>query len=120
MTEFIIVMPALALIFAVGVDFGRAFTAYIAVNSAAREGAAYGMLSAENAANAGAIQSVVSQEAGDLFGSSVSGSVVTGTDSTGNMYVSVTASYSFQPFMNIPPMPSPIDMSHTVRMRVIN
>lgn len=120
MAEFVIVMPLLAVIFGIGVDFGRAFTAYIAVNSAAREGAAYGMLSTANSNDTGTISSVVSQEAGTLFGSTISGSSTTGTDSTGNRFVSVTATYTFNPLMNIPPIPGSITMTQTVRMRVIN
>src|SRR5690606_38215523 len=49
LVELALIVPILVLMLAIAADFGRALTAYITVSSAAREGAAYGMLSEENA-----------------------------------------------------------------------
>lgn len=41
MVEFALLLPALMLLLVVAVDFGRLFATYVAVNNAAREGAAF-------------------------------------------------------------------------------
>ena len=41
MVEFALLLPVLMLLLVVAVDFGRLFATYVAVNNAAREGAAY-------------------------------------------------------------------------------
>lgn len=41
MVEFALLLPALLLLLVVAIDFGRLFATYVAVNNAAREGAAF-------------------------------------------------------------------------------
>ena len=53
LVELAIVMPILALLLVMAIDFGRAFYTYIAVGNAAREGAAY---AAQHPADIGGVQ----------------------------------------------------------------
>lgn len=130
MVEFAVMLPVLALILVLAADFGRAFTAYIAITGAAREGAAYGMQSTQKAAEAGTIQTVALAEisdSGEIFGDpvTVSSQVLTEPVATGGYnYVQVTANYSFAPLFPLSglwdDLPETIPMSRTVRMRVVN
>ena len=130
MVEFAILLPVLVLILAVAADFGRAFTAYIAISSGAREGAAYGMQSSQKAADIAGIQAAVRADigsGGSIWGTNVGISVPAGTtDAQGYQQVAVTVTYSFTPIIPwpaLPPLPAPpskIDMERTVKMRVLN
>ena len=129
MVEFAILLPALVMILAVAADFGRAFTAYIAISSGAREGAAYGMQSKEKAADIAGIQAAVRADigsGGSIWGTNVGIVPVGATDAQGYQQVAVTVSYSFSPIIPWPalsPLPAPpskIDMERTVKMRVLN
>ncbi len=120
LVEFAVVLPVLTLIFASAVDFGRAFTAYIAVSSAAREGAAFGMLTTANSNNAGGISAAATGESGAIWGTMPTATSSVGTDSAGNRYVQVTVSYVFDPIMSIAPIGGNRTLTRTVRMRVIN
>lgn len=120
LVEFAVVLPVLTLIFAAAVDFGRAFTAYIAISSAAREGAAFGMLTTANSNNGAGISSAATGESGAIWGTTPTVISSVGTDSTGNRYVQVTVSYVFDPIMAVAPIGGNRTMTRTVRMRVIN
>lgn len=120
LVEFAFVLPVLVLIFASAVDFGRALTAYIAISSAAREGAAFGMLNTANSNNSAGMAAAATGESGAIWGTMPTVSSAVGTDSTGNRYVQVTVSYVFDPLLSIPPIGNNRTLTHTVRMRVIN
>lgn len=119
LVEFAIVTPVLILMLAIAADFGRAFTAYITIGSAAREGASYGMQSTVNSTDTGGISAAALADASTIFGSSPSVSSTTGTDAYSYKYVQVTVSYSFSPILQIPPIPSTVRMQRVVRMRVL-
>lgn len=121
LVEFAVMLPLLVLILALAADFGRAFTAYIAISSAAREGAAYGMLSTSNSTNAAGIRAAALADAPSIWGTAptVSAPAPT-TDSQGYKKVTVTVNYTFSTVIPIPPIPSSVSMSRTVSMRVIN
>lgn len=125
LVEFALILPIALLILASAADFGRAFTAYIEIGSAARSGAAYGSQSITTAANTGGIQAAALADAPDIWGvrPTVPGAVV-GTDSYGYKYVEVTVSYTFRPVMASILAPAigsrSVVMNRTVRMRVIN
>lgn len=120
LVEFALVAPVLLLLLALAADFGRAFTAYIAISSAAREGATFGADSATNATNAAGISSAALTESGSIWGVTPSVSSSTGTDTYGYSYVQVQVSYTFSPLMPIPPIPNSVAMNRVVRMRVVN
>lgn len=125
LVEFALLLPVLILFIFGAMDFGRAFTAYIAINSAAREAAHYGSQSLDNAVES-EMNAIAVAEAGDPWGQPASASssvcsVLEGcSDSYGYSYVVVTVDYTFDPIMDIVPGLETVDMSRTVRMRVIN
>lgn len=120
MVEMALLLPVLILILAAAADFGRAFTAYIAISGVAREGAAYGMLSKANAEDSDAIESAALADAPTIWGEAPSVSSTTATDSFGYQYVQVTVTYQFTPIMQVPGIPSVLNMNRIVRMRVIS
>jgi len=120
LVELALIVPILVLMLAIAADFGRAFTAYIAVSSAAREGAAFGMLDPGNATNTGAIQAAALADAPLIWGAAPTVASTTGADANGYQFVRVTVSYTFSPILIIPPIPNTVNMTRTVQMRVIN
>ncbi len=117
--EFAVLLPVLVMILALAADFGRAFTAYIAISGAAREGAAVAMQSGELAN----VETVVRNDigsGGSIWGTSVGVTSSLATDAQGYEQVVVTVSYTFSPIIPLPALPSTIDMERTVRMRVLN
>ena len=122
--EFAILLPTLVMILAVAADFGRALTAYIAISSGAREGAAYGMQSTVQATDVDGIEAAVRADigsGGSIWGTDVGINVpALANDAQGYKQVEVTVSYSFAPFIPIPGLPSTFDLDRTVKMRVLN
>lgn len=121
LVEFAILVPVLLLILAIAADFGRAFTAYIAIGSAAHEGATFGMQSLANANDSAKIRSAALADAPSIMGvaPTVPNAVVS-KDAQGYNRVAVTVNYTFSPLMPIPPIPNSISLTRTVTMRVIN
>ena len=120
LVEFALITPVLVLILAISADFGRAFSAYIGIASAAREGASYGMQSTTNSTDCAGIRTAAAEAMPAMFGVSPSPAVcATGVDAYNYRYVQVTVSYTFTPIIRVPPIPNSLTMSRTVRMRVI-
>jgi Flp pilus assembly protein TadG len=120
LVELALIVPMLVLMLAISGDFGRAFTAYIAVSSAAREGASFGMMSSSNSVNQPGIRNAALADAPTIWGVAPTVASSVSTDFQGYRQVSVTVSYTFTPILRIPPIPNSISMSRTVVMRVIN
>jgi Flp pilus assembly protein TadG len=68
LVEYALTMPFLLMLLAVGLDFGKALRTAGAVSSAARAGAVWGAMSADNAANSGGITTAVTTSAPDISG----------------------------------------------------
>ncbi|HUG13517.1 MAG TPA: TadE/TadG family type IV pilus assembly protein [Thermomicrobiales bacterium] len=120
LVELALIAPVLVLMLAISADFGRALTAYITVSSAAREGAAFGMMSAANATNTSGIRDAALADAPMIWGTAPTVSPSTDIDDNGYTRVTVTVSYTFTPFLSIPPIPNSLNMTRTVQMRVIS
>lgn len=121
LVEFAILLPALVFILALAADFGRAMTAYIAISSAAHEGASYGMMSTDQASDTAGIQAAALADAPTIWGTAPTVSVAAlGTDDQGYDMVSVTVNYTFSTILPIPPIPNSVDLTRTVSMRVLN
>lgn len=120
LVEFALITPVLMMLLMLAADFGRAFTAYIAISSAAREGASYGSESLVQATNASAVQAAALADAPSIWGTAPTVSTTTGVDTWGYTYVQVTVNYTFTPFTRVPPIPASVAMTRTVRMRVVN
>lgn len=120
MVEFALLLPALVLLLALASDFGRAFTAYIAISGAAREGAAYGMQSRTASSDTAGIRDAALAETPEVWGTAPTVSSTTGTDGQGYRNVTVTVNYVFTPIMAVGPIGTSYTMTRTVTMRVIN
>ena len=129
--ELAIVLPMFFLMFVPAVDIGRAFYAYIEVASAAQAGAAYGMQNPsdvsgmQSAAIAGTINlpNVTSTasygcECSDGTSSVASCSSTPSCSTNYVNYVDVTASSTYGPIFNYPGLPSSMNISREVRLRV--
>jgi hypothetical protein len=128
MVEFAILLPTLVAILAIAADFGRAFTAYIQISGAAREGAVSAMQTGD-LTNVEAVVDADIGSGGSIWGTNVGVSSATGVEPValgGYEYVEVTVSYTFNPiipladFVPLWDAPSTIPMERTVRMRVLN
>jgi Flp pilus assembly protein TadG len=122
MVEFALLLPLLILILALSADFGRAFTAYIAISGAAGSGASYGMQSTAQSTNDAKIREIALADAPSIWGVAPTVSstpTCTPPDPQGYKCVQVTVRYTFTPIIRVPPIPNVVNMSRTVRMRVI-
>lgn len=115
--EFALVLPFLAFILIVTVDFSRIYYASQIVNNCARNGAIYGCDNPANSVDTAGIQTAALSDAPDL--STVpTVSSTTGTDSSGSPYVEVTVTYPFTTLTRFPGIASSVSLSRKVRMRV--
>lgn len=122
MVEFALVLPLMLGFLVIAADFGRAYTAYLTISSAAREGATYASRSSDNAEDEDEIEDRVEAEvgsSGEIWGEPLSVDVDDGTDDQGYEWVEVTVDYTFLPLFSIWPIPDDVDMQRTVRMRVL-
>jgi Flp pilus assembly protein TadG len=121
--ELALLLPLLGLLFLVTLDFARLYYYYSIVTSCARNGALYASdpvaarespyASVQEAAQADA------QSSNNNLNSLPSVTSNNGTDAAGNPYVEVTVAYPFQTISNYPGLPNPINLTRTVRMRIV-
>ena len=115
--EMAILLPFLAFIFLVTVDYARVYYQAVVLEDSARAGAVYGGQDATHAADTTAIKNAVLANATDLNPAPTVSST-TGTDASGNPYVEVTATWTFKAVTNFPGIPNPIVLTRVVRARV--
>jgi Flp pilus assembly protein TadG len=120
LVELALIVPVLVLMLAIAADFGRAFTSYITISGAAREGAAFGMASSTHASDTDGIRAAALADAPLIWGTAPEVVSTTGIDPHGYLMVQVSVSYTFLPIIRIPPIPNSIHMTRTVQMRIIN
>lgn len=126
LVEFALLGLILVLMLAGAVDFGRAFSAWIAMGNMARAGAQYGTIvplvdpSSSDGISVGEIEadmrSAALAEQPSIFGSSptVTADWVPGDDCLARM----TVTYDFEPLLQIPPIPSSITLTRSAQMRI--
>jgi Flp pilus assembly protein TadG len=116
--ELAILLPFMAFVFVIGVDYARIFYYSLTVTNCARAGARYGsdpQLAARSPYSS--IAQAAQAEAPNL--SPAPGvSSTTGTDGSGNPYVEVTVTYPFQTVTNFPGVPNQTTLTRTVRMDI--
>lgn len=114
--ELAILLPLIALMFAIGVDFSRAFYYTQIVESCARNGAAY--LADPKAAAYNTYANVSAAALADASDLNPQPTVTSGsgTDSAGNAYVTCTVSWQFNTLTNFPGVPG-FNISRTVQLR---
>lgn len=124
MVEFAMVLPLMLGFLVIAADFGRAFTAYLTVSSAAREGAVYASRSSSNATDEDEIEERTLDEVGpshQIWGEDldVDSGACSIPDPQGYQCVEVTVDYTFEPMFAVWPIPDDVPMQRIVRMRVL-
>ena len=117
--ETAVLLPLLLLLAMGTTDLGRVSHAYIAVATAARNGAQYGSGSKNASQDTAGIAAAVRSEMSSVLGYSSSNPTVTSslTDSGGG--VKVTVSLQFQSLIRYPGLPASMTLTRTVEMRVM-
>jgi Flp pilus assembly protein TadG len=115
--ELAIVLPLLAFLFVAAVDFGRVFYHYLTITNCAYSGAQYGSLDPTHAADPAGIQTAALKDATNLSPTPDVSSVLA-VDDDGNPAVQVTVTYAFQTVTRFPGIPSSMNITRTVQMRV--
>jgi Flp pilus assembly protein TadG len=115
--ELAFLLPLLAFLFVIGVDFGRCFYHYVIVTNCARNGAAYAGSHPDYAANAAGIQAAALADAANLSPPPTVTST-TSTDADGNPCARVTVSWTFRTITNFPGVPSEVVVTRTVQTRI--
>ncbi|MCI0463222.1 MAG: pilus assembly protein [Gemmataceae bacterium] len=115
--ELAILLPFLAFLFVIAIDFSRCFYYLIAVTNCARNGAVYASSAPNHATDTTGIQKAALADAAGL-NPTPDVTSATGTDSSSNPYVRVTVSWTFRTVTNFPGVPNQIVLSRTVQMRV--
>lgn len=119
LVELALLTPLMIFMLMITVDFARAYSAYIEVSNAARAGAIYGSRSTSNANDPTAVRDAALADTPSIFGTAPAISSSTATDTDGYEQVTVTVDYTFSTLTAFPGIPNSVDMSRTVRMRVV-
>ena len=116
--ELALLLPFLAFLFVMAVDFGRVFSCAVAVENCACNGARFASDPVAAAQSPYAsIEQAALADAADL-NPAPSVASASGVDEAGNPYVEVTVTWQFQTATNYPGMPTAVVLARTVRMRV--
>jgi Flp pilus assembly protein TadG len=116
--ELAVVLPFLAFLFVIAVDWARVFYFSQVIENCARKGALY---ASDPKAPAYNLYANVQQAAlgPDSAGLNPQPTVTStnGTDAAGNAYVSVTVQWTFSTITRFPGVPSSVTLTRTVQMR---
>ena len=117
-SELALLLPFLVFLLGITVDYGRIFYCSQIVNNCAQNGAIYGsdaVLASQSPYTS--IQQAALADATDLSPQPTVTST-TGSDASGNAYVRVTVNWTFKSITSLPGIPSTVNLSRTVQMRV--
>jgi Flp pilus assembly protein TadG len=116
--ELAVLLPFLAFLFVIAVDWARVFYYSVTITNCARQGALYGSdpLSATQSSYPSLQQAALADATNLNPQPTVTSS--NGVDGSGNPYVAVTVSWPFSTITNFPGVPSQVNLSRTVQMRV--
>lgn len=115
--EMAFIVPVLAFLFLIAVDYGRIFYHSITFASAVRNGAMYGSGRPERATDVDGIRNAVLEDAENITPAPDVTSA-TGNDAEGHPYVEVTISYTFHTLTRYPGLPEAVFVQRKARMRV--
>jgi Flp pilus assembly protein TadG len=114
--ELSVLLPFLAVMFVIAIDWARIFYYSITIENCARNGALY---AADSYALVGSPYTSVSEAAladAPNLQPTPSVSTSTGTDANGRAYVDCTVTYNFKTVSNFPLVPSTTVLTRTVRV----
>ena len=114
--ELALLLPLLAFLFVIAVDFGRVFYFSVTLQNCARAGALYA--SDSYVADESPFANVEEAALADATDLSPAPTIMTqdGTDSGGRSYVEVTAAYPFRSITQFPGVPQQTNLTRSVRM----
>jgi len=116
--ELAILAPVLAFLFVAAVDFGRVFYYSVTLENCARNGAVY----ASDPTNAAFSRYTSLSDAATADAPNLSPAPnvtsASGTDASGQAYVTVTATWTFNTLTTYPGIPSSTTLSRSVRVNV--
>jgi Flp pilus assembly protein TadG len=114
--ELALLVPLLAFLFVIAVDFGRVYYFSLTLQNAARAGALYA--SDPDVQNESPYASVEEAALADAQNLSPPPTITTtsGTDPAGRSYVEVTAAYTYRTITAFPGVPNQSDLRRSVRM----
>ena len=116
--ELAVLLPLLAFIFIISVDFARVYYYSITVTNCARAGAMYA--SDPTTASESPYPSVQAAALADATNLTPTPAVTStsGTDTSGRGYVEVTVKYTFHTITGFPGVPNDVELARTVRMNI--
>jgi Flp pilus assembly protein TadG len=115
--ELALLLPLLAFLFVIAVDYARIFYFTMVVTNCARSGAIYGYQDPAKANDQDGIKAAASIDAANLDSTKMT--IASSTDSNTNpSYVVVTVSYPFTTISNFPGVASTTTISRSIRMNV--
>jgi Flp pilus assembly protein TadG len=116
--ELAVVLPFLAFLFVIAVDYGRIIYYSVVVENCARNGAVYASDPvAQSQSPYASLQEAALADAPDLSPPPTITSA-NGTDASGNAYVDVTATWTFQTITSYPGVQRSTTLRRTVRTQV--
>lgn len=115
--ELAFLLPLIAFLFAIGVDFARLYYHLVTVHNAARTGAMYGAQHPDKAVDTAGIAAAALADAKNLSPAAVVTSM-TGNDELGYPCVNVTVKWTFRTLSSFPGVPGTVDLTRTVQMRI--
>jgi Flp pilus assembly protein TadG len=115
--EFAILLPLLAFLFVIAVDFARVFNPAQTIMNCARSGALYGSQNPTTEWDDAGITAAALADASELS-PPPQVSISRSTDANGYDHIQVTVSWQFQTITPYPGVPSPINLTRTCQMVV--
>ena len=115
--EFAILLPLLAFLFVIGVDFARVFYHQLTVTNAARSGAIFASRDEVRAADTAGTKEAALDDAKNLQPPPAVTSV-RALDEEGNPCIKVTVKWTFNLVSRFPGVPTTVALSRTVQMRI--
>ena len=116
--ELAVLLPFLAFMFVIAIDWARIFYFSQVIENCARQGALWA--SDEKGTSQNLYPDVTSAALADApnLNPPPTATETSGTDAAGNSYVSVTVTWTFQTITNYPGVPNSVTLTRTVQMRV--
>jgi Flp pilus assembly protein TadG len=122
--ELVLVLPMMSFVSLISVDYSRVFYAWATLADCARNGALYASNSSYATSTSFTSYQQAALAAAPGLTPAPTVSLLNGTDTSGNAYVQVTATYQFSTFANYPtlgsfaPIPNSVALTRSIRMIV--
>jgi hypothetical protein len=116
-----VLLPFLAFLFVLGVDYARIFYFSLTIENCARNGALWASDPVvQSWSPYSTVQDAVATDASSLSPALNPANITStnGVDGNGNPYVAVTVTYQFDTITGFSPIPSSVTLTRTVQMRI--